>query len=70
MYLLQLTDALRHFPHPGGGIAPAHPTCQRSSEPDVQVLYSLQAEARHGFMASAIGDLNGDGASEFIIGAC
>ncbi len=41
-------------------------------EPDVQVLYSLQAEAPgdfYGFMASAIGDLNGDGASEFIIGA-
>jgi FG-GAP repeat len=41
-------------------------------EPDVTVLYSVQAEAAgdfFGFMASAIGDLNGDGASEFIIGA-
>ena len=40
-------------------------------ESDVHVLYSLQAEAPgnfFGFMANAIGDLNGDGASEFIIG--
>ncbi|HKQ98642.1 MAG TPA: integrin alpha [Candidatus Polarisedimenticolia bacterium] len=41
-------------------------------EPNVQVLYTLQAEAPgdfFGYMASAIGDLNGDGVSEFIIGA-
>jgi hypothetical protein len=40
-------------------------------EPDVQVLYSLQPDAPgfYGFMASGIGDINGDGVSEFIIGA-
>ena len=41
-------------------------------EPDAHILYSVQAEAPgdfFGFMASSIGDLNGDGASEFIIGA-
>jgi hypothetical protein len=41
-------------------------------EPDVTVLYTLtsdQANDGFGFAAEAIGDLNGDGASEIIIGA-
>lgn len=41
-------------------------------EPDVSVLYTLtsdQANDGFGFVADAIGDLNGDGASEIIIGA-
>ena len=51
-----------------GSVAPAR---AQFLEPGVQVLYSLQPEAPgfYGFMASKIGDLNGDGASEFIIGA-
>src|SRR5262245_41851564 len=40
-------------------------------EPNVQVLHTLQPAAPgfFGFMASQVGDLNGDGASEFLIGA-
>src|SRR5262249_49477597 len=41
-------------------------------EPDVSVLYSLHAEAagnQFGYVGAAIGDLNGDGASEILIGA-
>jgi hypothetical protein len=41
-------------------------------EPDVHVLYTLHSDSpgdNYGFMASAIGDLNGDGAPDFIIGA-
>lgn len=56
----------------GGGFCVAPPAHAQFLEPDVHVLYSLQAEAPgdfYGFMAAGIGDLNGDGASEFIIGA-
>jgi hypothetical protein len=41
-------------------------------EPDVHVLYSLAGETagdNFGFVGERIGDLNGDGASEFLIGA-
>jgi FG-GAP repeat len=41
-------------------------------EPDVQVLYTLRAESPgdfFGFVGAAIGDLNGDGAPEFLIGS-
>ena len=41
-------------------------------EPDVHVLSTLHSETPgdgYGFMASAIGDLNGDGVPEFVIGA-
>lgn len=54
------------------GIAAAPPARAQFVEPGVQSLYSVQAEAPgdfFGYMASAIGDLNGDGVSEFIIGA-
>ncbi len=41
-------------------------------EPDVSVLYTLRSDEANdgfGFAAEAIGDLNGDGASEIIVGA-
>src|SRR5262245_38547272 len=41
-------------------------------EPDVHLLYSLTSDQPgdgFGFVAEAIGDLNGDGASEIAIGA-
>jgi len=41
-------------------------------EPDVHVLYSLAGETAgdgFGFVGERIGDINGDGASEFLIGA-
>jgi hypothetical protein len=52
-----------------GAVSPAR---AQFLEPDVHVLYTLHSDTpgnSFGFMASAIGDLNGDGASEFIIGA-
>src|SRR5262245_6557935 len=56
----------------GAGLWAAAPAQAQFLEPDVTVLYTVQPQAPggfYGFMASAIGDLNGDGASEFIIGA-
>jgi FG-GAP repeat protein len=56
----------------GTSFWPSSPAHAQFLEPGVQVLYSLQAEAPgdfFGFMAGAVGDLNGDGASELIIGA-
>jgi hypothetical protein len=56
----------------GGVFASGSPARAQFLEPDVTILYSVNAETPgdfFGFMASAIGDLNGDGASEFIIGA-
>ena len=41
-------------------------------EPDVSVLYTLTSDEAgdgFGFVAEAIGDVNGDGASEIVIGA-
>jgi len=55
----------------GGAVGSASPARAQFLEPNVQVLYTLQPEAAgfYGFMAAAIGDLNGDGVSELIIGA-
>jgi len=50
----------------------ASPARAQFLEPDVAILHTMQAEGPndfYGFMASAIGDLNGDGAQEYIIGA-
>lgn len=52
-------------------LAPAAAIAQ-FAEPDVSVLYTLasdQANDGYGFVAEAIGDLNGDGASEIAVGA-
>ena len=55
----------------GAALASAAPALAQFLEPEVRVLASLAPDAPggYGFMAAAIGDLNGDGASEFIIGA-
>jgi hypothetical protein len=50
----------------------APPAVAQFAEPDVSVLYTLtsgEANDQFGWAADAIGDLNGDGASEVIIGA-
>ncbi|HEU5180006.1 MAG TPA: FG-GAP-like repeat-containing protein [Candidatus Polarisedimenticolia bacterium] len=50
-------------------LAPVH---AQFVEPDVSVVYTLHAEAagnQFGFVGAVIGDLNGDGASEILIGA-
>ena len=42
------------------------------SEPDVEVLYTLQSSSttdNYGFVAEVIGDIDGDGAPDFLIGA-
>ena len=54
------------------GVGLFSPAQAQFLEPDVQILYSVhggQHGEEFGFMASAIGDINADGASEFIIGA-
>lgn len=56
----------------GAGLGMFSPVQAQFLEPDVLVLHSVQPAAPggfFGFMAEAIGDLNGDGASEYIIGA-
>src|SRR5688572_22831319 len=48
------------------------PARAQFAEPDVSVLYTLtsdQAGDGFGFVADSIGDLNGDGAPEIVIGA-
>jgi hypothetical protein len=48
------------------------PACAQFLEPEVKVLYSMGSEApgdAFGFVGAPIGDLNGDGAPEFVIGA-
>lgn len=55
----------------GAAMAPAAAIAQ-FAEPDVSVLYTLtsdQAGDQYGFVAEAIGDLNGDGATEIAVGA-
>jgi hypothetical protein len=50
----------------------ATPARAQFLEPDVTVLHALAAEGandNYGFMAADIGDLDGDGVTEFIIGA-
>src|SRR5262245_35968876 len=52
--------------------AGATPALAQFAEPDVSVLYTLtsdQANDGYGFVAASIGDLNGDGAPEFVVGA-
>jgi hypothetical protein len=52
--------------------AEAGPATAQFVEPDVSVLYTLTSDQPNdgfGFVAEAIGDINGDGASEIIVGA-
>jgi hypothetical protein len=52
--------------------AGAGPAMAQFVEPDVSVLYTLTSDQPNdgfGFVAEAIGDINGDGASEIIVGA-